>query len=168
MLIWWIEPMDTWSLPIVRRVILECLWPAKWVQSSTLFCNLTNCKSINNNNFGAKIFRCENWNYRWWCHFDDDNYVHVARLSQLLLSQRSDRPVYLGKPSTARPIDIWDLHNPKVRRWWWCCIVSTVTKPSRANFHFSPQNVSQFWFATGGAGFCISRTMALKMAPFAA
>jgi len=78
----------------------------------------------------------------WWCHFDDDNYVHVARLSQLLLSQRSDRPVYLGKPSTARPIDIWDLHNPK--------------------------NVSQFWFATGGAGFCISRTMALKMAPYAA
>ena len=29
------------------------------------------------------------------------------------------------------------------------------------------QNVSHFWFATGGAGFCISRTLALKMAPYA-
>ena len=30
------------------------------------------------------------------------------------------------------------------------------------------QNVSEFWFATGGAGFCVSRTLALKMAPFTA
>lgn len=34
--------------------------------------------------------------------------------------------------------------------------------------HFSFQSVShqaQFWFATGGAGFCISRPLAQKMAP---
>jgi len=78
----------------------------------------------------------------WWCHFDDDNYVHVLRLAHLLQSYSADSPVYLGKPSTARPIEIWDLN--------------------------APQNVSEFWFATGGAGFCVSRTLALKMAPFTA
>ena len=30
----------------------------------------------------------------------------------------------------------------------------------------SQQN-SSFWFATGGAGFCVSRTLALRMAPLA-
>ena len=54
-------------------------------------------------------------NYRWWCHFDDDNYVHVIRLSHLLNSYSPDQPVYLGKPSTARPIEIWDQNAPKVK-----------------------------------------------------
>ena len=36
------------------------------------------------------------------------------------------------------------------------------------SMHTHFQNTSHFWFATGGAGFCVSRTMALKMAPFAA
>ena len=52
--------------------------------------------------------------FRWWCHFDDDNYVHVLRLSHLLESYSAERPVYLGKPSTARPIEIWDLNAPQV------------------------------------------------------
>ena len=52
--------------------------------------------------------------FRWWCHFDDDNYVHVLRLAHLLQSYSADRPVYLGKPSTARPIEIWDLNAPQV------------------------------------------------------
>lgn len=33
--------------------------------------------------------------------------------------------------------------------------------------HLSPQRLVQFWFATGGAGFCINRKLALKMAPWA-
>ena len=56
--------------------------------------------------------------YRWWCHFDDDNYVHVLRLAHLLQSYSADRPVYLGKPSTARPIEIWDLNAPQVRTYF--------------------------------------------------
>ncbi|TRY68616.1 hypothetical protein TCAL_03222 [Tigriopus californicus] len=78
---------------------------------------------------------------RWWCHFDDDNYVHVTKLAQLLKSYSPDEPIYLGKPSTAKPLEIFDIK--------------------------SPQNTSHFWFATGGAGFCVSRTLALKMAPYA-
>ena len=52
--------------------------------------------------------------YRWWCHFDDDNYVHVLRLSHLLQSYSPEKPIYLGKPSTARPIEIWDINAPQV------------------------------------------------------
>ena len=33
---------------------------------------------------------------------------------------------------------------------------------------FQEKSPSQFWFATGGAGYCISRNLAMKMAPFAA
>lgn len=33
--------------------------------------------------------------------------------------------------------------------------------------HLSSQRLVQFWFATGGAGFCINRQLALKMAPWA-
>ena len=136
-------------------------------------------------------------NYRWWCHFDDDNYVHVIRLSHLLNSYSPDQPVYLGKPSTARPIEIWDQNAPKVKM-----IGNIMESMTSAFFLFSNstqlrknsfegshhqrdskhlfrqlkmttffstfQNMSHFWFATGGAGFCISRTLALKMAPFTA
>ena len=33
--------------------------------------------------------------------------------------------------------------------------------------HFWFHQNSSFWFATGGAGFCVSRTLALRMAPLA-
>ena len=49
------------------------------------------------------------------------------------------KPWYLGKTSTAYPLNI---RGPDGRN-------------------------SSFWFATGGAGFCVSRTLAMKMAPFA-
>ncbi|XP_040570024.1 beta-1,3-N-acetylglucosaminyltransferase manic fringe [Lepeophtheirus salmonis] len=78
---------------------------------------------------------------RWWCHFDDDNYVHVRRLAQVLSQYPADFPQYLGKPSTAKPLEVSDPNNP--------------------------DNTSHFWFATGGAGFCVTRTMVLKMAPYA-
>ena len=50
----------------------------------------------------------------WWCHFDDDNYVHVARLAQLLKAHDAAMPVYLGKPSTPKPMEIFDLKAPQV------------------------------------------------------
>jgi len=78
---------------------------------------------------------------QWWCHFDDDNYVNVVALGKMLLRFDSSFPWYLGKTSTASPLQIIDIQG-------------------REN--------SSFWFATGGAGFCVSRTLALKMAPYAA
>ena len=73
---------------------------------------------------------------RWWCHFDDDNFVNVDSLSRLLSRHDPALPWYLGKTSTASPLRI-----------------------------MTSSGNSSFWFATGGAGFCVSRTLALKMAP---
>lgn len=77
---------------------------------------------------------------QWWCHFDDDNYVNVVALAKMLERFDSSKPWYLGKTSTASALKIMDMNG---------------------------KTNSSFWFATGGAGFCISRTLAMKMAPFA-
>merc|ERR1712110_452365 len=74
-----------------------------------------------------------------WCHFDDDNFVNVVALGNMLEKYDSDKSWYLGKTSTASPLKIMTM--------------------DRKN--------SSFWFATGGAGFCVSRTLAMKMAPYA-
>ncbi|XP_077195716.1 beta-1,3-N-acetylglucosaminyltransferase manic fringe [Paroedura picta] len=79
----------------------------------------------------------------WFCHLDDDNYLNPQALLKLLSSYSPDQDVYIGKPSLDRPI--------------------------RASETF-PNNQTKsvyFWFATGGAGFCISRKLATRMAPWA-
>ncbi|XP_072128134.1 beta-1,3-N-acetylglucosaminyltransferase lunatic fringe-like [Mobula birostris] len=80
---------------------------------------------------------------RWFCHVDDDNYVNIRALLELLSSFPPTQDVYVGKPSLDRPIEASEkLPNNKTK-----------------SVHF--------WFATGGAGFCISRGLALKMIPWA-
>ncbi|XP_031624606.1 fringe glycosyltransferase-like [Contarinia nasturtii] len=76
---------------------------------------------------------------KWFCHFDDDNYVNIAQLQLLLSEYDSSSLWYLGKPSVASPLEV---------------------KLSETTDHRA-----QFWFATGGAGFCISRPLVQKMAP---
>lgn len=84
---------------------------------------------------------------KWWCHFDDDNYVNVPRLVRLLSQEYSPtQDWYLGKPSISSPLEIF-LDNTK----------SSTEVNKKVTF----------WFATGGAGFCISRALALKMLPIA-
>lgn len=78
---------------------------------------------------------------KWFCHFDDDNYVNVPRLVKLLKKYNHQEDWYLGKPSIRAPLEIL----------------------SRENF----KKKVAFWFATGGAGFCLSRALALKMMPLA-
>ncbi|TSS23722.1 Beta-1,3-N-acetylglucosaminyltransferase lunatic fringe [Bagarius yarrelli] len=80
---------------------------------------------------------------KWFCHVDDDNYVNVRTLVTLLSQYPHTQDLYIGKPSLDRPIEATErLGDNKMR----------------------PVN---FWFATGGAGFCISRGLALKMSPWA-
>ena len=50
----------------------------------------------------------DNFCCRWWCHFDDDNYVHISQLILLLKRYSSSKIAYLGKPSTAKPLEIFD------------------------------------------------------------
>ncbi|XP_045213211.2 beta-1,3-N-acetylglucosaminyltransferase lunatic fringe-like [Mercenaria mercenaria] len=78
---------------------------------------------------------------RWFCHVDDDTYLNVPRLVTLLEKYNHTDDWYLGRPSLDHPIEVMDRAHPG-------------------------QNLA-FWFATGGAGFCISRALALKMVPYA-
>jgi len=80
-------------------------------------------------------------NKKWFCHFDDDNYVNVPRLVDKLSQFDHRKDWYLGKPSLPEPLEILD----------------------RDNNH--QQMSVRFWFATGGAGFCLSKSLASKMMP---
>lgn len=108
----------------------------------------TNCSSSHN----RKALCCKmsveldfflDSNKKWMCHFDDDNYVNVPRLVKLLQDYDPREDWYLGKPSIRQPLEILARDSSK------------------------PQRKISFWFATGGAGFCISRSLALKMLPLA-
>lgn len=76
---------------------------------------------------------------KWFCHFDDDNYVNVPKLLELVTSYDDKDDWYLGKPSIKVPLQIINRSNG---------------------------SKIGFWFATGGAGFCLSRSLVLKMMPF--
>ncbi|BFZ17802.1 hypothetical protein BsWGS_20840 [Bradybaena similaris] len=78
---------------------------------------------------------------RWFCHVDDDVYLNVPRLVEMLQGYNHREDWYLGKPSLKHPLEVADRETPGMKL--------------------------TFWFATGGAGFCISRSLALKMAPYA-
>ncbi|XP_029454909.1 beta-1,3-N-acetylglucosaminyltransferase radical fringe [Rhinatrema bivittatum] len=80
---------------------------------------------------------------KWFCHFDDDNYVNLSALHHLLAAFSHSQDVYLGRPSLDHPIEAAD------------------------HVRSDGSTSVKFWFATGGAGFCISRGLALKMSPWA-
>nr|XP_019959583.1 PREDICTED: beta-1,3-N-acetylglucosaminyltransferase manic fringe-like [Paralichthys olivaceus] len=80
---------------------------------------------------------------RWFCHVDDDNYLNPEALLSLLSSFPQEGDIYVGKPSLDKPINAHEL------------LEGNATREVR------------FWFATGGAGFCLSRRLAEKMAPWA-
>lgn len=82
-------------------------------------------------------------NKRWFCHVDDDNYVNPEALLSLLSAFPQEGDIYVGKPSLDKPITAHEL------------LEGNATREVR------------FWFATGGAGFCLSRRLAEKMAPWA-
>jgi len=73
----------------------------------------------------------------WFCHFDDDQYVNVLALDQKLRNFSSSSLWYLGKPSLEKPLEIGKSDQDKI----------------------------SFWFATGGAGFCVSRSLATLLTP---
>ncbi|XP_069786309.1 beta-1,3-N-acetylglucosaminyltransferase radical fringe isoform X2 [Narcine bancroftii] len=80
---------------------------------------------------------------RWFCHVDDDNYVNIHSLVYLLSAYSHTQDVYIGRPSLDHPVEA----------------VERVKSGGSTSV--------KFWFATGGAGFCISRGLALKMSPWA-
>jgi hypothetical protein len=55
---------------------------------------------------------------RWFCHFDDDNYVNVPALVEILSGYDVNQDWYLGKTSIPTPMEVVDRRkkNPKVGR----------------------------------------------------
>ncbi|XP_061626680.1 beta-1,3-N-acetylglucosaminyltransferase manic fringe isoform X2 [Phyllopteryx taeniolatus] len=80
---------------------------------------------------------------RWFCHVDDDNYVNGEALVAALAAFPQDGDIYVGKASLDKPITAHEL------------VEGNATREVK------------FWFATGGAGFCLSRRLAHKMSPWA-
>lgn len=78
--------------------------------------------------------------YRWFCHVDDDTYINIPALLRHLQQYDHIEDWYMGKPSLNHPLEIPDPDHQGER--------------------------VSFWFATGGAGICISRGLALKMVPY--
>ncbi|CAG2230960.1 FNG [Mytilus edulis] len=83
----------------------------------------------------------ENMTSSWKVKKDDDNYVNVPALVGFLQQYNHSDNWYLGRPSISHPMEVLDRANPGQKL--------------------------AFWFATGGAGFCISRGLADKMVPHA-
>ncbi|XP_077805873.1 beta-1,3-N-acetylglucosaminyltransferase manic fringe isoform X1 [Macaca mulatta] len=110
---------------------------------------------------------------RWFCHVDDDNYVNPRALLQLLKGFPLDSDVYVGRPSLNRPIRASEPqpHNrtvgPSPPPFLAVPFPHKSHQAHSAPWPPLPQRLVQFWFATGGAGFCINRKLALKMAPWA-
>ncbi|XP_056615847.1 beta-1,3-N-acetylglucosaminyltransferase manic fringe [Triplophysa dalaica] len=80
---------------------------------------------------------------KWFCHVDDDNYLNPGALLSFLSGFSVESEIYVGKPSLDRPMRAHELMK------------GNKTREVR------------FWFATGGAGFCLSRKLAERMAPWA-
>lgn len=45
--------------------------------------------------------------FRFWCHFDDDNYVNIPTLVRVLKEYHAYQDWYLGKPSISSPIEMF-------------------------------------------------------------
>ncbi|XP_069694973.1 fringe glycosyltransferase [Periplaneta americana] len=145
-----------WRLPVILKTWFQLAKDQTWffTDSDDLeYQEKTNGHMINTNcssSHNRKALCCKmsvefdvflESNKKWFCHFDDDNYVNVPRLLSLLADYSPQEDWYLGKPSIRAPLEILNRDN-------------------------TAQKIS-FWFATGGAGFCLSRSLALKMMPVA-
>lgn len=74
------------------------------------------------------LYRREASHYDWLCHFDDDQYVHVDNLREYLSTLDPQLPYYIGRNS-------------------WLRMFKRNKKPYPYDF----------WFATLGAGVCLSK-----------
>lgn len=100
---------------------------------------------------------------------DDDNYVILPSLLRMLSSYHHSQDVYLGRPSLDHPIEAAERvkSDGSVSHPVFAFRISANSTLTHPSVSVSLQVSVKFWFATGGAGFCISRGLALKMSPWA-
>ncbi|KAH1003366.1 hypothetical protein HUJ05_011291, partial [Dendroctonus ponderosae] len=108
---------------------------------------------------------------RWFCHFDDDNYVNVPRLVRFLADYNPREDWYLGKPSIQAPLEIVSKDKKSVSFanpiFPQTALGGEMERAGAICGVAGEAQMVRFWFATGGAGFCLSRALALKMMPLA-
>jgi hypothetical protein len=80
--------------------------------------------------------------FSFWCHFDDDSFVIVENLLSKLRHFHAQLDLYLGRHSTSGPISLpfGTMNDPILGR--------------------------KFWFGTGGAGYCLSKSTLRKLHSF--
>ena len=83
------------------------------------------------------LFQRYSSHYDWFCHFDDDQYVNVNQLKEYLTTLDSSQPYYVGRPSWPHAL-----------------------QRSKAPFPYP------FWFATLGAGVCLSKRTVYLLKPY--
>lgn len=83
------------------------------------------------------LFHHHQSKYNWFCHFDDDQYVHTKNLETYLETLDSHTPYYIGRTSWLKPIQ-------------------RTKKPYPY----------PFWFATLGAGVCFSKQLLHRLQPY--
>lgn len=103
--------------------------------------------------------------------------MNVRTLLKFLSQYPHTQDMYMGKPSLDRPIEaterLGDNKMVRLKSPLLCRIIFLKLCPVilfvKQLFFFpaSSQKPVNFWFATGGAGFCVSRGLALKMSPWA-
>ena len=67
---------------------------------------------------------------RWMCHFDDDTYVNIPELVELLRQHKHTEDWYLGKPSLRHPMEISDVDHPGVSIFTYMCFHGHKSNPS--------------------------------------
>lgn len=60
---------------------------------------------------------------RWFCHFDDDNYVNIPRLVRFLGDYNPREDWYLGKPSIQAPLEIINKDKSSVSVLIWATAI---------------------------------------------
>lgn len=105
-----------------------------------LFCRTRNNKNKKTKSKLTNIFLfflfASSSTSRWFCHFDDDNYVNVPQLVQLLNEYHPTMNWYLGKPSVASPLEI-HLDAVRIKSFSW-------PLQSRQSLNDSFQYICQF------------------------
>ena len=104
-----------------------------------------------------------NFDFSWFCHFDDDQYVNIIALQNKLRKLSSDDDWYLGKASIDKSLEIIVIDSSNLKVIY---IIRFLLK-NKLLFVFFQKKIS-FWFATGGAGFCLSQSLTDKMRKHAA
>ncbi|CAF1335563.1 unnamed protein product [Adineta steineri] len=83
------------------------------------------------------LYRRYESQYDWFCHFDDDQYVHTDNLREYLSKLNFNYPYYIGRNS-------WNISFKRRKK----------------------SHSGRFWFATLGAGVCLSKRTLHMLKPY--